>query len=53
VPPNPRMLITAFPAVLVVAYRLKGRAFQWLMGVSVVLLIAMSVATYVGVTLRP
>ena len=53
VPPNPRMLITAFPAVLVVAYRLKGRAFAWLMGVSVVLLVAMSAATFVGVSLRP
>jgi hypothetical protein len=53
VPPNPRMLITAFPAVLVVAYRLKGRAFSWLIGVSVTLLIAMSAVSYVGTALRP
>jgi Gpi18-like mannosyltransferase len=53
VPPNPRMLITAFPAVLVVAYRLKGKAFYWLMAGSVVLLLAMSSITYVGTALRP
>ena len=53
VPPNPRMLITAFPLVLVVAYRLRGRAFGWLMGVSVTVLIAMSAVTYVGTALRP
>jgi len=53
VPPNPRMLITAFPAVLVVAYRLKGKAFYRLMAANVTLLIAMSTATFVGVALRP
>jgi len=53
VPPNPRMLITAFPLLLVVAYRLKGSAFSWLIGLSTVLLIAMSSATFVGVALRP
>jgi hypothetical protein len=53
VPPNPRMLMTAFPALLVVAYRLKGRAFSWLMGVSVTLLVVMSAVSYVGTALRP
>jgi Gpi18-like mannosyltransferase len=53
VPPNPRMLITAFPAVLVVAARLKGKAFNWLMAGSVTLLLAMSAATFVGTALRP
>lgn len=53
VPPNPRMLITAFPAVLVLAYRLKGRAFNWLIGVSVSLLIVMTAVSYVGTALRP
>jgi hypothetical protein len=53
VPPNPRMLITAFPLVLVVAYRLKGRAFSWLIGGSTVLLVVMSAVTFVGVALRP
>jgi len=53
VPPNPRMLITAFPVVLVLAYRLKGRAFSWLIGASVVLLVLTSAMSYVGTTLRP
>jgi len=53
VPPNPRMLITAFPLVLVVAYRLKGRAFSWLIGGGTVLLVVMSAVTFVGVALRP
>ncbi len=52
-PPNPRMLICAFPALMVIAYRLRGRAFAWLIGVSTVLLVAMSAVTYVGTGLRP
>jgi hypothetical protein len=51
--PNPRMLICAFPAVLVFAYRMTGKAYARLLGVSTVLLIAMSLVTYVGVGLRP
>lgn len=53
VPPNPRMLITTFPVVLVFAKWLHGRAFQrmaWLTGASLVVL---SVLTYVGAVLRP
>ena len=53
VPPNPRMLITAFPALMVVAYRLRGKAFVRLLTVSAVLLVAMSMVTYVGTGLRP
>jgi len=53
VPPNPRMLITAFPALMVVAYHLRGKAFNRLLGVSTVLLVAMSLVTYVGTALRP
>jgi hypothetical protein len=53
VPPNPRMLITAFPALMVVAYRLRGKRFEWLIGISTALLVAMSLATYVGYGLRP
>jgi hypothetical protein len=53
VPPNPRMLITAFPAVLILAYRFKGKAFYRLMAVSFTLLLAMSAVTYVGTALRP
>ena len=51
--PNPRMLICAFPALAVVAYRCRGKAFRRLIGISVFLLLAMSYVTYVGVGLRP
>ena len=30
VPPNPRLLITALPAVIVYARYIKGRKFAWL-----------------------
>lgn len=52
-PPNPRLLITAFPAVLVIAHRVKGRRFTWLVGASAVLLVLTSAITYVGIALRP
>ncbi len=52
-PPNPRMLMCAFPALMVVAYRLRGKAFARLIGVSTVLLVAMSMVTFVGTGLRP
>ncbi len=52
-PPNPRLLITAFPAVLVLARNIKGRAFGWLLGVNVGLLMGMSALTFVWITLRP
>jgi len=53
VPPNPRLLITAFPALIVLARRFTGRAFAWLLAVDGALLAGMSLLTYVGVTLRP
>jgi Gpi18-like mannosyltransferase len=53
VPPNPRMLITAFPAVIVLAYYLKGRAFVVLAGANAALLAGLSYLTFVGITLRP
>lgn len=53
VPPNPRLLITAFPAVLVFAHRFRGRAAVALMVVNGVLLAGLSYLTFVGVTLRP
>ena len=53
VPPNPRLLITAFPAVLVPAYYLKQRAFSVLLWANGVLLVGMSAVTFVNVTLRP
>jgi hypothetical protein len=53
VPPNPRLLITAFPAVIVPAYYLRRRAFGWLLFANGFLLVVMSAVTFVGVTLRP
>jgi hypothetical protein len=52
-PPNPRMLICAFPAVLVLARNRTGRAFHQLIGWSAFLLVGMSLITYVGTGLRP
>jgi hypothetical protein len=51
--PNPRILITAFPAVLVFAYYCKPRSYRWLMGATGVLLVVMSVLTYGGHSLTP
>jgi hypothetical protein len=53
VPPNPRLLITAFPAVIVVAYYLKHNRFYWFLAANGVLLVSMSAITFVGFTLRP
>ncbi|MGH2875969.1 MAG: hypothetical protein ACRDLV_06940, partial [Solirubrobacteraceae bacterium] len=53
VPPNPRMLITAFPALVMVARYSRGRWFPviaWIMGL---LLVGMSLLTFFGLTLRP
>jgi Mannosyltransferase (PIG-V) len=50
VPPNPRLLITAFPVVIVFARAFRGR---WLLWVNGVLLLAMSYLTFYGHTLRP
>jgi hypothetical protein len=52
-PPNPRLLFTAFPAVIVLARYLKGRAFVALLSVNGVLLVVMSALTFVSTTLRP
>ncbi|MGI8411062.1 MAG: mannosyltransferase family protein [Solirubrobacteraceae bacterium] len=52
-PPNPRLLITAFPAVLVFAHYASRRAYFWLLGASVGLLTVLSALTFVGTTLRP
>ncbi len=52
-PPNPRLLITAFPAVVVLARYLKGRPFAILLVANGVLLAGLSAPTFVGITLRP
>ena len=52
-PPNPRLLITAFPAVIVPAYYLRKRAFTSVLVISGVLLALLSALTFVGPTVRP
>jgi hypothetical protein len=52
-PPNPRLLITAFPAVIVPAYYLRRRGFVAYAAVSGVFLAGLSALTFVGTTLRP
>jgi len=52
-PPNPRLLITAFPALIVLAYYLKRRPYSVLLVVNGALLAGMSALTFVHVTLRP
>jgi Gpi18-like mannosyltransferase len=51
--PNPRLLITAFPAVVVLAYYLRGRRFTAVLLANGALLAGLSALTFVGVTLRP
>ena len=53
VAPSPRILITAFPAVIVFADRLEGRRYQWLIVVSTALLVVTSALTYGGHSLTP
>jgi hypothetical protein len=53
VPPMPRLLITAFPAVIVLARYVRGRAFTVLLCVNGVALAGLSALTFVGTTLRP
>jgi hypothetical protein len=52
-PPNPRLLITAFPAVIVLAYYIKRRGFAAAVVVNGALLAGLSALTFVGITLRP
>ena len=53
VPPNPRILITAFPVVLVFAHRCRHRGYVWLLGSSATLLVLTSGLTYGGRVLTP
>ena len=52
-PPNPRMLITAFPGLILFARYLKGRAFNVVIAVNLVLLVVLSLLTFVGHGMRP
>jgi hypothetical protein len=53
VPPNPRMLITAFPALMVTAHYTRGKWFTWLAWANGVALVVLSLLTFYGLTLRP
>ena len=53
VPPNPRMLLCAFPLLLAVAAELGPRGYRWLIGSSTLMLVLMSMLTYVASSLRP
>jgi len=52
-PPNPRLVITAFPAVIVLARYVHGKWWTALLCVNGVLLVGLSALTFVGTTLRP
>ncbi|HEX4012123.1 MAG TPA: mannosyltransferase family protein [Solirubrobacteraceae bacterium] len=53
VPPNPRMLITAFPALVVIARFAAGKWFRVIAWINGGLLIFLSLLTFYGLTLRP
>jgi Gpi18-like mannosyltransferase len=53
VPPLPRMLITAFPALMAVAHYAQGRWFRVIVWGNGVLLAGLSMLTFYGFTLRP
>ena len=52
-PPNPRMLICAFPVVLIVGAEVQGHTRKRLLTWEVICLIVMSLLTFVGFWLRP
>jgi hypothetical protein len=53
VPPLPRMLITAFPGLMVVARYARGRWFRVIVWGNGALLASLSMLTFYGFTLRP
>jgi hypothetical protein len=53
VPPNARILFTAFPAILVYARSATRRGWPWLIGATSLLLVVMSALTYGGRSLTP
>ena len=52
-PPNARLLLCAFPAIIVFAQRLRGRWFTALMVLNVTLFFTLTWITVVGVDFRP
>jgi len=53
VAPSPRILLTAFPAVLVFAYYCQHRRYTWLLSATSMLLVLTSALTYGGRSLTP
>ena len=53
VPPNPRLMITAFPMLMLIARYARGRRFATIIAVNVVLLAGLSLLTFAGHSLRP
>jgi hypothetical protein len=53
IPPNPRLLITAFPLLMVAAYYLRGWTFRIVLVINGILLAGLSTLTFIGLTLRP
>jgi hypothetical protein len=45
--------VTAFPVVVVFAYRVRGRGYGWLLGANAALLVVMSAVTFTGHSLTP
>lgn len=52
-PPNARMLLCTFPVIVAVGATLRGRAYRRLIASSTLLLIVMSMITFVSTGLRP
>jgi hypothetical protein len=53
-PPNPRLLLCAFPATIALAVGQRSKRALWIvLGITAVLMVAMSIDTFVGNGLRP
>jgi hypothetical protein len=52
-PPNPRMLITAFPGLMLLGRHFKGRTYTAIIYVCAILFILLSLKTFVGHSFRP
>lgn len=52
-PPNPRMVITAFPGLCLLARYMKGRSFNILIAINLVFFVLLSLLTFVGHAMRP
>ena len=52
-PPNPRMVITAFPGLCLFARYMKGRSFNILIAINLVFFVVLSLLTFVGHAMRP